>query len=64
MHLQICFATELSKYIWSLKDSFIPYSLSWKIIAHANSYSNTTKRCNLCLTEKFFYHMQTKFMFA
>ena len=47
-------ATELSKYIWSLKDSFIPFSLSWKIIAHANSYSNTTKRCNLCLTEKFF----------
>ena len=48
-------ATELSKYIWSLKDSFIPYSLSWKIIARANSYSNTTKRCNLCLTEKFFF---------
>ena len=47
-------ATELSKYIWSLKDSFIPYSISWKIIARANSYSNTTKRCNLCLTEKFF----------
>ena len=47
-------ATELSKYIWSLKDSFIPYSISWKIIARANSYSNTTKRCNLCLTEKGF----------
>ena len=47
-------ATELSKYIWSLKDSFIPYSISWKIIARANSYSSTTKRFNLCLTEKFF----------
>ena len=47
-------ATELSKYIWSLKDSKTEFTLSWKIMARANAYSNTTKKCSLCLTEKYF----------
>ena len=37
-----------------LKEKKEGYSISWKIIAKAKSYSNTTKRCNLCITEKFF----------
>ena len=28
--------------------------ISWKIIAKAKAYSNTTRRCNLCVTKKFF----------
>ena len=46
--------TELSKYIWNLKDKGTDYTISWKIIKQARSYSNISKRCNLCLWEKYF----------
>ena len=51
-------STELSKYIWHLKDSNVNYSIKWKIIKQCRPYSNKTKRCNLCLYEKFIilYH--------
>lgn len=45
-------STELSKYIWTLKDKKIDYTISWTILATAAAYSNKTKRCNLCLSEK------------
>jgi hypothetical protein len=49
-------ATALSKYIWSLKDSNITYSIKWKLISRSMIYSTCTKRqrCNLCLEEKYF----------
>ena len=47
-------ATELSKYIWSLKDKNIVYNIKWRKVKHARSYSNSNKRCNLCLWEKYF----------
>ena len=47
-------ATELSKYVWSLKDKGIQYNIKWRKIKQARSYSNVTKRCNLCLWEKYF----------
>ena len=37
--------TELSKYIWSLKDAKIPYSIKWSIVEKVD-------RCPLCLPEK------------
>ena len=46
--------TELSKYLWQLKDQKKDFAISWKILAKAKSYSNLTKRCNLCSTEKFY----------
>ena len=46
--------TELSKHVWGLKDSAIEYDISWKIISQAQPYSNKTKRCNLCILEKFY----------
>ena len=46
-------ATELSKYIWSLKEAEVGYSIRWKILKRCRPYSSTTKRCNLCLHEKF-----------
>ena len=49
--------TELSKYIWQLKDKNTPFSIKWKIEQHAKPYSPNTKRCNLCLSEK--YHIVT-----
>ena len=51
-------ATELSKFVWHLKDRNIKYSIKWRTLAKCNSYSNKTKRCQLCLHEKFLiiYH--------
>ena len=47
-------ATELSKYIWRLKETNTDYTISWRIIKRARAYSNTTKKCNLCIWENFF----------
>ena len=46
--------TELSKHLWQLKDQKKDFAISWKILAKAKSYSNLTKRCNLCCAEKFY----------
>ena len=45
-------STELSKYIWSLKDSNTEFSNVWRIISCASPYNSASKRCNLCLNEK------------
>ena len=47
-------STELSKYIWDLKEKKITYDIKWKILKKATAYNNTSDRCNLCLWEKFF----------
>lgn len=47
-------ATTLSQYIWSLKDRKVKYSLKWKIVGRGSPYSTSTKKCNLCLKEKYF----------
>ena len=51
-------ATELSQYIWQLKESKVKYSINWHIIKQCKSYNNTTKRCRLCTHEQFIiiYH--------
>ena len=46
-------STELSKYVWSLKDNNINHVITWQIIARAKPYNSASKRCNLCLLEKF-----------
>ena len=46
--------TELSKHIWELKDNNLNYAIKWKILSRASHYSNKTKKCNLCLSEKFY----------
>ena len=46
--------TELSKHIWQLKDRKQEYDITWKILAKAKAYSNQTKRCHLCIAEKYF----------
>ena len=44
-------STELSKYIWSLQERGIQFTIHWKILSHVKGM---TKRrcCSLCLTEK------------
>ena len=50
-------STELSKYLWALKERNEKYTLKWSIIQKATPYNPATKRCNLCLAEK--YHIMT-----
>ena len=45
-------STELSKYIWELKNSSINYDLKWSIACKAHLYTSGTRKCDLCLTEK------------
>ena len=44
--------TELSKYIWSLKDENKDFDIKWSILKKSSGYSNIYKSCNLCLLEK------------
>ena len=53
-------ATELSKHIWKLKEQKATYSINWSIIQRASPYNPTTKRCNLCLSEKYHIMMAPK----
>ena len=45
-------STELSKQIWMLKKGKEPYSIAWEICKKTQSYTNKTKKCQLCLAEK------------
>ena len=51
-HRRYINSTELSKHIWQLKDKDINFNIQWSIIAKASTYSNSSKKCDLCLTEK------------
>lgn len=44
--------TELSKFIWHLKDTSTPFDLTWTIATRAFPYRCGTRRCDLCLSEK------------
>ena len=52
-HAKLRNSTELSKYIWTLKDNCIDHFISWRILSSHSPYSSASKRCNLCLREKF-----------
>ena len=56
-HEKAAKSTELSKYVWELKNNGIEPNLTWEIIDRAMPYKNGSKTCNLCLTEK--YHIIT-----
>ena len=44
--------TELSKHIWMLKDKEEEFTLKWSIAAKASPYKKSSKRCDLCISEK------------
>ena len=44
--------TELSKYVWKLKDKGEDFIIKWSIAAKASPYICGSKRCDLRLTEK------------
>ena len=47
-------STELSKYVWSLKDKAIDFKIYWKVVKRSNSYNVKTKSCYLCTWEKYY----------
>ena len=47
-------ATKLSKYVWDLKKKGKNYEVKWEVLRRAPAYSSTSKRCQLCTTEKLF----------
>ena len=51
-HEQYIKSTELSKYIWSLKDAGTPYTINWSIVAQVKG-STKVNYSPLCHTEKY-----------
>ena len=45
-------STELSKYVWDLKKKGKNYEIKWEVPRRVPAYSSTSKRCQLCTTEK------------
>jgi hypothetical protein len=44
--------TELSKYVWELKDQALEYDIKWNIAQRTVPYKCGTRRCDVCLSEK------------
>ena len=51
-------ATTLSSYIWNLKDNNINYNIKWKTVDQAPKFNPITKKCRLCIKEKYFIIFQ------
>jgi hypothetical protein len=47
--------TKLSAHVWELKDSGTEHKIMWDFIDRAPSFNPITKKCRLCLKEK--YHI-------
>ena len=45
--------TTLSNYIWQLNDNNKIYNIKWKILTQTEPYKSGTRKCNLCLSEKY-----------
>ena len=48
-------STTLSSHIWNLKDKNENYSIKWKVIDRASKFNPITRKCRLCIKEK--YHI-------
>ena len=46
--------TALSGHVWDLKDSSRTYNTTWNIMDRAPPYNPITRKCRLCLKEKFY----------
>ena len=46
-------STTLSSYIWDLKDRNEDYAINWSVIGRASDFNPTTRKCRLCIKEKF-----------
>ena len=46
--------TELSKYVWDLKDKGKDFEIKYNIVCQSNTTTRKSGICNLCLEEKFY----------
>ena len=46
-------STALSQHVWDLKKRNIQHEIKWKVVSKCRPYRCGTRRCNLCLEEKF-----------
>ncbi|KAJ8039557.1 hypothetical protein HOLleu_17316 [Holothuria leucospilota] len=44
--------TELSKYIWALKEEEKSFEIKWEILKTSNTKQRASSQCNLCVEEK------------
>jgi hypothetical protein len=44
--------TELSKYVWALKQKNSEYTITWDILHKSNTLKRQSGNCNLCIEEK------------
>ena len=44
--------TELSKYIWKLREKEVEHTIAWKKLRQSNTCQRWSGLCNLCLKEK------------
>ena len=49
------YTPSLCTYIWDLQDKDEPYSINWSIIDKGSTFSTITRKCMVCLKEK--YHI-------
>ena len=47
-------STELSKHVWNLKDKNIDFEIKWAILRKSKPYNNKSRKCHLCLLEKYY----------
>ena len=47
------YSTELSNYLWQLKDKDKNYTLNWEILCRTKTKPNNNKTCKLCSLEKY-----------
>ena len=48
-------SSTLSSHIWRLKDNNDNYDVKWNIVGRASEFNPVTKKCRLCIKEK--YHI-------
>ena len=51
-------STTLSSHIWELKNKNINYNIKWKAVDRAARFNPVTKKCRLCLKEKYYIIFQ------
>ena len=53
-HLKYSTETELSKFIWKLKEDQVGYNINWRIVDRAPTFNPITRVCKLCTLEKYY----------
>ena len=51
-------STTLSSHIWKLKDKNENFEVKWSIIDRASEFNPVTRKCRLCLKEKYYIIFQ------